>query len=395
MKILMINSVFGIKSTGRICSDLAVELISRGHTVKVAYGKGNVPEHLKDIAVRIGSDTNVVMQALSSRILDNDGLGNKSATEKFISWVNEYDPDVIHIHNIHSYFLNYPILFDYIKKKQKRVIWTFHDCWAFTGHCCYFDFANCEKWKNQCENCPQKMEYPTSYFMDRSIRNYQIKKKCFTGIENMTIVTPSKWLADIVKQSFLGDNRIIVINNGIDTVVFHQEQSDLRRKLGLIDEKVVLGVASPWHRRKGLTDIIELSKTLPSDYKIVLVGLSDKQIAELPDNIIGIKRTNSTKELGEFYNLASVYINPTYEDNYPTTNIEALSCLTPVVTYRTGGSTESALLFGKVVDKGDISAMCEAIKSYEKFHRTFDDNYIFSKERMFKEYLELYTADEV
>ena len=341
MKILMINSVCGIRSTGRICTDIADELTKQGHQVKIAYGRETVPEKYQKYAVRIGSDLSVKVDALTTRIFDNAGFNSKAATKKFLEWVKEFNPDVIHLHNIHGYYINLPMLFEYLSKANKKVIWTLHDCWSFTGHCAYFTYAKCKKWRKGCHKCPQKKDYPSSILCDRSEHNWKQKRKMFTSVKNMTIVTPSKWLAELVKQSYLKEYPVVVINNGIDTTVFKPTPSDFRKKYGLEGKKIILGVASVWDRRKGLKDFVKLSEMIDESYAIVLVGLSVEQIKQMPKRIICISRTNSQQELAEIYTAADVLFNPTYEDNYPTVNLEAQACGTPVVTYSTGGSPES------------------------------------------------------
>lgn len=361
MRILMINSVCGIRSTGRICTDLATALEAQGNDVKIAYGRENVPEQFQKYAVRIGSDLDVKVHGMKARLLDGAGFGSKHATEKFITWVKQYDPDVIHLHNVHGYYINLEVLFDYLRTCGKKIIWTLHDCWAFTGHCAYFDYIGCDKWKDRCKNCPQKNEYPTCVGLDRSENNYLKKKKFFSAIPNLTIVTPSSWLASLVKQSFLSEYDVEVIHNGIDTDIFKPTDSNLRKKFGIIGKKIILGVASGWDRRKGLKYFIELCECLPDEFQIVLVGLSKNQINCLPQKIIGIERTNNVQELAALYTMAEVFVNPTLEDNYPTTNLEAMACGTPVITFDTGGSAESAMMYGVSVSKGDINGLIKAI----------------------------------
>ncbi len=362
MKLLFINSVCGIGSTGRICTDLAQKYESQGHEVKIAYGRnGYVPEKYQKYAVRIGTDLDVKIHGVISRLFDAHGLGSKSATKKFLEWAEEYKPDLLWLHNIHGYYINYELLFEWIKKHpEMEVKWTLHDCWTFTGHCSYFTFAGCDKWKTNCENCPQKKSYPTSFFFDRSQDNFDRKKQVFTGVKNMTLITPSKWLADLVKQSFLKEYPIEVRYNTIDTNIFKPTPSNFREKYGLQNKKIILGVASVWEERKGLRDFLWLSEKLDDSYQIVLVGLSQKQLDTLPKNIIGIRRTNSPKELAEIYTAADVFANPTYEDNYPTTNLEAQACGTPTITYRTGGSPES-VPEENVVECGDKEGLVEKI----------------------------------
>lgn len=387
MKILMINSVCGIRSTGRICTDLADALEKEGHTVKIAYGRESVPEKYQKYAVRIGNDFDVKAHALQSRIFDNTGFGSVHATKKFIEWIKKYDPDVIHLHNIHGYYINVEVLFNYLKVCGKKVIWTLHDCWAFTGHCVYFDYVGCDKWKIGCEHCPQKSEYPARIGPDMSRINYAKKKELFTGIPNMELVTPSQWLANLISESYMKEYPTKVIHNGVDTEVFKPTESNVKERYNCKDKKNVLGVAAVWDKRKGLDSFIELSKLLDDSYKIILVGLSTEQIEKLPENIIGIERTNSVKELAELYTAADVFVNPTLEDNYPTTNLEAIACGTPVVTFDTGGSPESAKIYGVSVLKKDVHGLVTTLEKVRTItKRTTDIDY----KNTVQKYIELY-----
>lgn len=381
----MINSVCGIRSTGRICTDIASELEAQGHQVKIAYGRENVPEQFQRYAVRIGNDLDMRLHGVKARLLDASGFGSKSATKRFIKWVKDYDPDVIHLHNIHGYYINIEILFNYLKNSGKPVVWTLHDCWAFTGHCAYFDFAGCEKWKTGCYGCPLKKSYPSSILIDRSKKNYIQKRRLFTTLSNMTVVTPSQWLAGLVKKSYLGKYNIRVINNGIDTEVFKPTSGDFRQKYNIGSKKIILGVAGVWDRRKGFEDFYKLSSILEDSYQIVLVGLNEKQISALPKNIIGISSTESASELAEIYTAADVFVNPTLEDNYPTVNLEAQACGTPVITYNTGGSPES-VDFNGVVSKSDVKAIADLVKQTEQLKVLFPPK----KEEQYKKYISLY-----
>lgn len=364
MKFLIINSVCGIGSTGRLCTDLARKLENEGHEVKIAYGRNNhVPEQFKKFAVHIGSYVDVRLHGLKSVLFDKHGLGSKESTKRFLVWADRYNPDVLWLHNIHGYYINYEKLFDWIKSRPNMIVyWTLHDCWAFTGHCSYFTIAKCDKWKTQCDNCPQPQKYPKSLIVDNSKNNFIRKKRCFCGVPNMKIIVPSKWLANLVKSSFLKEYHVEVQYNEIDKNVFKPTESDFRKRYGLEKKTIILGVANPWDERKGLKDFIKLSLKVNENYRIVLVGLTNKQILNLPKNIIGIQRTNSTAELAEIYTAADVFVNATYEDNYPTTNLEASACGTTVVTYNTGGSPESALN-KNVVECGDIEGLLEVIYS--------------------------------
>lgn len=344
MKILQINSVCGRGSTGRIVMQIHRELIKNAHQSYVAYGRS--PAINSAEVIRIGTNFDVYTHVLLTRLFDLHGFGSKNATKKFLKKVEELNPDVIHLHNIHGYYINIDLLFDYLKEKQKPIVWTLHDCWSFTGHCAYFDYVNCYKWRFGCQDCPQKRSYPASYIVDGSKRNYEKKKQLFTGLKRMVIVTPSKWLASLVKESFLKDYPVEVIPNGIDTSVFKPTHGDFRKKYGLENKFIILSVANVWEERKGLKHFLELASMLKQDEVIVLVGLNKKQIKKLPRGIIGIERTNSARELAEIYTTADVFVNPTLEDNYPTVNLEAQACGTYVITFDSGGAKETLLKVG-------------------------------------------------
>lgn len=363
MRVLLINVVCGVGSTGRICTELAREFERQGHEVKVAYGRGDIPKEYEKYAVKIGGKRDVYLHALKARVFDDAGFGSKGATRKFLKWLDEYSPDIIWLHNLHGYYINIELLFQWIKAHpEKEIKWTLHDCWAFTGHCVYFTMAKCDKWKEGCRRCPQKKEYPSSIWVDRSQKNYLKKKKLFCGIKNMRIITPSQWLADLVRQSFLHEYPVEVRHNRIDTTVFRPTENDVRAKYGLEEKQIILGVANIWDKRKGLEDFLELSSLLEDKYHIILVGLSQKQIELLPSHIIGIKKTESTKALAELYSAADFFINLTYEDNYPTVNLEAESCGTRVLTYDTGGSRETIKRSdSRIVPTGDLGQIARII----------------------------------
>lgn len=386
----MINVVCGIRSTGRICTDIATTLEAQGHEVKIAYGREGVPEQFQKYAVRIGSDFDVWLHGLKARLFDGCGFGSKKATKKFIEWIKEYNPDVIHLHNIHGYYINIEVLFEYLRFCGKKIVWTLHDCWAFTGHAAYCEIVNCEKWKTSCYNCPKIRDYPAS-IIDFSKKNWERKKEIFSGIPNLILITPSNWLANLVRCSYLAHYDVRVIHNGIDISVFRSTKNDIKRRLGIENKKMILGVAALWEQRKGLLDFYELSKELDDDFRIVLVGLSNKQIKGLPQKIIGIERTNSAKELAELYSAADVYVNLTYEDNYPTTNLESIACGTPVVTYDTGGCGECIKDRGCIVKKGNIRGIVDQIinLSNEKNLQTIDVGELDKKNTVY-EYCKYY-----
>jgi len=390
MKVLLINTVCGRTSTGRICSDIADILTTQGHECKIAYGVDPVPEKSKKFAVKIGRKADLYSHAISTRIFDNTGFCSTGATKKFIQWVKEYDPDIVHLHNIHGYYINIKILFEYLKETGKPLVWTLHDCWSFTGHCAHYSFQGCSKWITKCFNCPLKKEYPASLVIDNSAKNYLLKKDIFTGLKNITIVTPSMWLAEEVKKSFLKNYSVKVINNGIDLELFKPFCGNFRRKYDLENKKIILGVANIWSKRKGIEDFIKLSKILDENYKIVIVG--KLQGDKLPKNTIHIPHTDSQKELAEIYTTADVFVNPTYEDTFPTTNLEALACGTPVITYKTGGSPEAVKdQCGMIVECGDVDALADAIKKVDMLEKNcLEKSKDFDKNARFEDYITLY-----
>ena len=391
MKILQINSVCGIRSTGRICTDIAEILEREGHDCKIAFGRLECPEKYQRFAMPFGGNASVLPHMLSAVALDNAGFLSRRATKTLIQKIREFSPDVIHLHNVHGFYVNIELLFDYLKECGIPVVWTLHDCWSFTGHCAYFDYAKCEKWKAGCHSCPQKLDYPQSYLLDRSKQNYKRKKELFTSLKNLTLVTPSQWLADRVAQSYLKDASCRVIHNGIDLSVFRPVCMDVHEKFGIPkDKKIVLGVASVWEARKGLPDFLTLAELLDDGYQVVLVGLSPKQIQALPQKVIGISRTNNTEELAALYSAATVLVNPTYDDNYPTVNLEAQACGTPVITYRTGGSVESVPA-EHVVDAGNVEGLKQAILTLRDTEEAcLERAKSFDKTQKYYEYLRLY-----
>ena len=396
MKVLQINSVCGIGSTGRIATDIHKMLIEQGHESYIAYGRDLAKNC--DNAIRIGNKFGIYFHVVKTRLVDKHGFGSKKATQEFIKEVEKIDPDIIHLHNIHGYYINIEILFNYLKKANKPVVWTLHDCWTFTGHCSYFDFVGCKKWKTGCYDCLEKTSYPASRFQDNSKDNYKRKKDIFTGVRNLTIVTPSNWLARLVKKSYLREYPVKVINNGIDLEVFKPTKNNFKEKNNIANKFIILGVASVWDRRKGLKYFIKLSENLKEDEIIILVGVSEKQKKDLPKNIIGITRTNNVNELVEIYTAADVFVNPTLEDNFPTTNLEALACGTPVITFDTGGSGESIdEKCGFIVEKGDDFKLLQKIREVKtKSKITVSKKCIeiakskYEKTSNFNKYLRLY-----
>lgn len=363
MKVLLINEFCGITSTGRICTDLAKKFEAEGHEVKIAYGRdGFVPEEYKKYAVRIGTTFDCYMHALKTRIFDEHGFGSKYATRTFLQWADEYKPELLWLHNLHGYYINIEMLFVWIKQHpEMEVRWTLHDCWAFTGHCSHFTFVKCEQWKTQCHSCSQKQEYPKCIFFSNITKNFDRKRNAFTGVKKLTIFTPSQWLADLVKQSFLKEYPVEVHYNTIDRTIFKPTPSDFRQRYGLEKKKIVLGVANVWNDRKGLKDFYKLAQMLDDSYAIVLVGLGKKQISDLPKKIKGIMRTNSPQELAAIYTAADVFVNPSKEETFGMTAVEAEACGTKSIVYEDTACEEIANSNGSTVVKQDVNALYKAI----------------------------------
>lgn len=390
-KLLIINITCNQGSTGKISEQVGLMMKQRGWDVYLAHGARRVnPSELETIP--FSSVKGEYLHALKSLLFDADGLGSTKATKRLVEKIKEIGPDVIQIHNLHGYYLNFPVLFEYLNSTNIPIVMTLHDCWAFTGHCVHFVIAGCEKWKAGCFDCVLKNKYPKkSILWDKSKRNYALKKKYLASNANLHIVAVSEWLGALVRLSFLKNNPLHVFHNGIDLDTYKPQ---VKPNDGIFR---ILAVSNVWHKDKGLYDIYKLRELLPGeDYAITLVGLSERQIKSLPSGITGITRTSNQQELVELYSNADVLINPTYADTFPTINLEAMACGTPVVTYETGGSPESLTeKTGIVVKQGDVNGMAEAIKSLEVKPLSPKDcrkhaEERFDKDRCFMSYVSLY-----
>ena len=402
-RLLQINPVVRVStSTGRIMQEIGELAMQNGWESYVAYSKGR--DGIRTCAshtIPVGNKWDTWMHGLETRLLDRHGLASVSATYDFIKQLKEISPDIVHIHNIHGYFLNYPILFEYLSKSGIPVVWTVHDCWLYTGHCYYYSYIQCNKWKNGCGDCPQKRKFPASWWLDRSARNYQDKQEAFTSMPygKLTIVPVSDWIRGEMSRSFLKGYPFRVIHNGIDTEVFTvYGAEEVKRKYGWQGKHVLLGVASIWSEEKGLPDFIKLAQQLRDDEVIVLVGVTEEQKSQLPQNVYGIRRTENIRELAKLYSAADVFVNPTWQDNYPTVNMEAIACGTPVVTYRTGGSVEAITEdTGFIVEQGDVKGLLDSVRVIEQYGKHYYADRCrkyalanFRKEDRYADYLNLY-----
>lgn len=388
-KLLIINVSINRGSTGKIAEQIGNKAQSHGWDCYVGYGNFNIGSKMQ--AYHISNKWYKRLHAIESRLFDNHGLSSRLTTKRFIKYIEKIQPDIIHIHNIHGYYINYKQLFEFFKSYGRPVVWTLHDGWSFTGHCAFFDYPKCEKWKSHCQECPCLKKYPSS-FRDRSYKNFELKKSLFSSLENLNLVPVSDWLGDQLSESYLKDVARITIHNGIDLGNFKPMP---KKSTG---EFNILGVSNVWEPRKGLPDFIKLRQMLPAEYKITLVGLKEEQIKELPDGLTGITRTENQAALAKLYAESDVFVNPTYEDNFPTTNIEALACGTPVITYKTGGSPEAIdEKTGVVVEQGDVKQLAAAIMQMRKNPLCSEDcvnraHELFDKDKCFEKYIELYNS---
>lgn len=394
MKLVQINMSCGSGSTGKICVAVSRLLTEQGVENYILYSLGTSDYSL---GRRYMNKREVKLQALQSRVLGNYGFNSKKATKRMIAMLDEIRPNVVHLHNLHAHNCQLELLFTYLKENNIKIYWTFHDCWAFTGYCPHYDMVGCDRWKSGgCQSCPQKKHY--SWFFDKSRSLFEKKKALFTGLD-MTIVTPSHWMAEQVKQSFLNTYEVNVIHNGINLDVFQPRESDFRARYGIDDKFMILGVSFGWGVRKGLDVFLELAKRLDDRFCIVLVGTNDETDKQLPKNVISIHRTQDQTELAEIYTAANLLVNPTREENYPTVHMESLACGTPVLSFATGGCAEMLDdTCGMTVPKNDVDALEKAIlKICEE--KPFSHEACVRKARefcegdRFQEYIELYEAE--
>ena len=370
LKILQINS--GItRSTGSIAQAIGEQVLACGWDSWIMYSARNPESPCKSQYYRIGSPLVSKIHAVLTRLFDMHGLGSYFSTRNLIKKIKELDPDIIHLHNIHGYYINYSLLFTYLSRANIPVVWTLHDCWSMTGHCSHFDAIGCMKWKKGCSKCALKTDYPSSVLFDNSRCNWNQKNKIFNSVPNLTIVPVSTWVESVVKESYLKKYPTHVIHNGIDLDIFKiSENSIVRDRHNIGNRTIVLGVATGWFEGGGLrrfNEFMKLSSILDDNYRIILIGLEESQLQGLPNNVIGLQRTANQQELAEYYSAADVFINPTYQDSLPTVNMEALACGTPVITYRTGGSPEILdKETGWVTDKGNVEALAFYVQDVRK-----------------------------
>lgn len=363
--LLQINVDANNGSNGSIARDIGKMALARGWNSYIAYGRRSIPCDSK--LIRIGNDFDVNFHGLMTRLFDLHGLASIFSTKCFLRKVNNIKPDIVHLHNIHGYFINYKLLFEYLIKNNIPVVWTFHDCWPFTGHCGHFESYHCNKWKSACYDCPAVHGYPASLFFDRSRQAFQLKKSLFTSPEHLYVVTVSNWLKGLVEESFFSKYPIRVIYDGIDTDSFVFRDNSLRFKYNLENKFILLAAAANWTSSKGWNDYIQLSSLLPNDCVILLVGVTDKQKEKLPSNIIAVPRQESKEQLAEYYSMADVLLNFSYQETFGMTTAEAMACGTPGISYNLTASPELITSeTGVVVEAGKMEQILNAISIIRK-----------------------------
>jgi len=363
--LLQINVDANNGSNGSIARDIGTIALSKGWDSYIAYGRSSIP--CDSQLIRIGNVFDIRLHGLLTRLFDIHGLGSIIVTKRFIKKVKKIKPDIIHLHNIHGYYLNYKILFEYLKENSIPIVWTFHDCWPFTGHCGHFVKYKCAKWKTECNNCPAVHDYPASWFFDRSTQCYNLKKRLFTGLESIHIATVSQWLQGLAQQSYFKKYPIHIIYDGIDVDSFCYRESNLRKQYNIENKVVVLSAAASWSRSKGWNDYIKLSGKMPDNYIIMLLGVNNEMIKKLPANIIGVPRVEDKKVLAEYYSMADVLLNLSYQETFGMTTAEAMACGTPGISYNVTACPELITKeTGLVVDAGNLSQVLSAINKIVK-----------------------------
>lgn len=396
-KVVQINVVPNM-STGRIMMQVDARAREAGYDSYCFYRLGETSADGRHAP--IGTPLSVRWHGVMTRLFDRTALHSAGDTRRLLEKLDAIAPDLVHLHVIHGYYIHMPLLFAWLQKKKIPVVWTMHDCWAITGHCAHFDRVGCERWRTGCHHCPQKGVYPASMLLDRSARNHTEKRARILGLENLTVVTPSRWLAGVLQESFLDRYPIRVIANGVDTAAFAPASAAavraLREKHGLAGKRIYLAVASSWTEAKGLSDLRAMAALLREDECIVIVGLAPGQISGMPEGILGLGRTDGMAELAAWYTAADCLINPTLEDTFPTVNLESMACGTPVAAYRTGGCPEQLEdAPGRVTEKGDAAALLDAARALaaeEKPAAACRDHVLahYDAEKQYPRYLELY-----
>lgn len=394
--VVQINSVINKGSTGRIAQQIGEHVENQGWRHFLVYGRPSNPTNLD--AYKISSYTDNLIHYGLSLALDAHGLGSQITTSKLCRWLSQINPSLVHLHNLHGYYLNYPILAKYLQEKRIPVVWTLHDCWAFTGHCSYYSDINCTKWHTECHTCPKKRSYPAS-ITDRSKSNFERKQKLFKAFDSLQLVTVSDWLKGEVQKSFLSKLPVVTIHNGVDTKVFHENYStaELDERYHLKGRFVAVAAATSWSPTKGFQDYLRMAEKLDENEKIVLIGLNDHQIANLPPGIIGITRTESSEELARWYRRANVVLNLSTQETFGMTTVEGFACGSPSIVYNATASPELINeKVGYVVEAGDVDAVYSKMQELRSENKLLSSDCVhhvhqnFNSKKQYLNYIKLY-----
>lgn len=401
-KLLQINVTSNWGSTGKIAEECNFIARLHGWDTYFAFGRYSNPSESKFIFGPL-HPLNIYEHYIENKIIDNEGLASRKTTNKLVEKIREIQPDIIHLHNIHDHWLNYKILFEYLNQTDIKIVWTFHDFWAVTGHCAHFVTKNCSKFQNECYDCPMTKNcfFP---IIKRENRNFKLKRKLFSVNKNLTIIPVSEWVGENVRKSFLKGKPMVVIPNGVDTNVFkptplHIINNGINEKLN--GKFVIMAVSSQWKSAsKGLDDYKSMSKILKDDEVIVLVGVPNEISKDFPNNIIGIPRTNNQQELAALYTRADVVCSFSSAETFGLSIVEGYACGTPAVVY--DNTAQPSLITqktGYVVPSKDYKSAYMAIQEIKrKGSSTYYDDCInlarvkYNKSDCFSKYIKLYES---
>ncbi len=393
MKVLQINACYGYLSTGIIVEDIEKLLIENGCESYIGY-----QSKAKEMSngYKIGTGLDRKFHGLYSRIFGKQGYVSKNQTRKFLKWVDEIKPDIVHLHNLHSNYLNFNILISYLAENNIKTVYTFHDCWAFTGKCTHYSFVKCNKWKEACGNCPKNKHEVPSLFFDVTSKVIKDRTEHLNKISDLTIVSCSNWMKKQVELSHLTPKKVVTIYNGVNTNIFKPHENSFRKDYSLNDKFVILGFANKWCLENNMAGVKSLVEQLKDDEKIVIVGCNEEQKKYFSayKKVIALGFIKDRLELSDIYASSNVFVNLTYEDTLPTVNMESLCCETPVITFNSCGSPELVSNEnGMVVEQGNFDAIRKSIDIIKNDGIKVDYNKVkevFDREKCYKKYIDLY-----
>jgi len=396
MKVLQVNAVYNYSSTGRTTAEIHHTLKECGIDSFVACSRIN---NTDGYVYHIGSEADIKIHGLMSRISGMQGYFSYFATKKLLRYMDSLNPDIVHLRILHANYINLPLLLKYLADKKIAVVITLHDCWFFTGKCCHYIDDNCYKWKEGCGNCPRLKNDNVSWFFDRTKKLWRDKRDLFFRIDRLGVIGVSDWTTNQAKQSFLSSAKIVKrIYNWIDSDVFKPKDTNhLRSAMKLQNNFVILGVASGWSEKKGLSQFIKMADHIGSQDRIILIG-NMKQKVGLPNNIIHIEQTDDIEQLAEYYSMADVFVQLSLTETFGKVTAEALSCGTPAIVYNATANPE---LIGEgcgyIAEKNDLSQVIEHIMQVKKNRKSFYSEKCikyakanFDKTKNIKEHIDMY-----